>query len=138
MNRDIELIDCDNQFNPVVPNKHFDVLYICSPSNPTGINYSYEVLKAIVDYAVREGCIIIYDNVYFHFINSGVKSIYDVDGARKCAIELRSFSKHASFTGIRCSSIWLNWRRSTRNSKQFNALYYTSCRRQKRSLKCIW
>ena len=103
LNRNIELIDCDEQFNPVVPNKHFDVLYICSPNNPTGINYSCEVLKAIVDYAVKEGCVIIYDNVYFRFINSGVKSIFDVEGARKCAIELRSFSKHASFTGIRCS-----------------------------------
>lgn len=103
LNRGFELIDCDDEFNPVVPNKHFDILYICSPSNPTGINYSYNVLKPIVDYAIKEGCVIIYDNVYFRFINNGVKSIYDVDGARKCAIELRSFSKHASFTGIRCS-----------------------------------
>jgi LL-diaminopimelate aminotransferase len=103
LNKKFELIDCDSDFNPAVPNKHFDVLYICSPSNPTGINYSMDVLKPIIDYALREDCVIIYDNVYFRFIKNGVKSIYEVEGARKCAIELRSFSKHASFTGIRCS-----------------------------------
>ena len=103
LNKKFELIDCNSNFNLVVPNKHFDVLYICSPSNPTGINYSADVLKPIIDYALREDCVIIYDNVYFRFIKNGVKSIYEVEGAKKCAIELRSFSKHASFTGIRCS-----------------------------------
>lgn len=103
LNRYIEMIDCDSQFNPVVPNKHFDVLYICSPNNPTGVNFSKKVLQPIVDYAIKEGCIILYDNVYFSFIKYGVKSIYEVEGARKCAIEMRSFSKHASFTGVRCS-----------------------------------
>lgn len=103
LNRRIEVIDCDSEYNPVVPNKHFDVLYICSPSNPTGINFSTKVLKPIIDYAIAEGCVILYDNVYFSFIESGIKSIYEIENARKCAIEMRSFSKHASFTGVRCS-----------------------------------
>ena len=103
LNKDVGLIDCDDKFGLTIPKKHFDVLYICSPNNPTGINYSYDELKKIVDYANKERCVIIYDNVYFYFIKNGVKSIYEVEGARKCAIELRSFSKHASFTGIRCS-----------------------------------
>ena len=103
LNRKVDFIDLDDQFLPVVPNKHFDVLYLCSPSNPTGINFSKEQLKPIIDYAIKEGCVILYDNVYFSFIEGGVKSIYEVDGARKCAIEMRSFSKHASFTGVRCS-----------------------------------
>ena len=103
MNKKFELIDCDENFNPIVPKKHFDVLYICSPNNPTGINYSADTLKPIIDYAIKNECIIIYDNVYYRFIKNGVKSIYEIEGAKKCAIELRSFSKHASFTGIRCS-----------------------------------
>lgn len=103
LNRNIELIDCDSEFNITVPTKHFDVLYICSPNNPTGVNFSKELLTKLVNYCLKEECVIIYDNVYFSFINNGVKSIYEIEGAKKCAIELRSFSKHVSFTGIRCS-----------------------------------
>lgn len=96
-------IACDKDFKPIVPDKHLDVIYLCSPNNPVGITYSKEELEKWVKYAVKENALIIYDNVYFKFIQSGVKSIYEIKGAEKCAIELRSFSKHASFTGIRCS-----------------------------------
>ena len=103
LNKKYEIIPCDDKFVPVIPNKHFDVIYLCSPNNPVGNSYSYSELKKWVEYANKEGCIIIYDNVYYRFINDGVKSIYEVEGAKTCAIEMRSFSKHVSFTGIRCS-----------------------------------
>lgn len=103
LGRKFEYIPVDNNFLPTIPKNHFDVIYLCSPNNPTGINYDYKTLKKIIDYANRERCVIICDNVYFKFIENGVKSIYEVEGARSCAIEMRSFSKHASFTGIRCS-----------------------------------
>lgn len=103
LNKNYEIIESDEHFIPKIPKKHFDVIYLCSPNNPTGLIYSYNELKKWIDYANKEKCIIIYDNVYYRFISTGVKSIYEVEGARTCAIELRSFSKHASFTGIRCS-----------------------------------
>jgi len=103
LNKKYELIPSDENLNPIVPNKHFDVIYMCSPNNPTGVTYSKEVLTKWVEYAKNEGAVIIFDNVYHKFINKGIKSIYEVEGARECAIELRSFSKHVSFTGIRCS-----------------------------------
>lgn len=103
LNKKYELIPSDDEFVPLVPNKHFDVVYLCSPNNPTGVCYTYDELKKWVDYAIKENCLIIFDNVYNRFITNGVHSIYEVEGARKCAIEMRSFSKHVSFTGIRCS-----------------------------------
>jgi len=103
LSRNYELIPCDSNFVPIVPKKHFDIVFMCSPNNPVGNSYTYDELKAWVDYANKEKCIIIFDNVYFKFISSGIKSIYEINGAKSCAIELRSFSKHVSFTGIRCS-----------------------------------
>lgn len=103
LNKKYELIKSDKNFIPKVPKKHFDVIYLCSPNNPTGTTFSYKQLKEWVDYAIEENAVIIYDNVYYRFISEGIKSIYEIEGARKCAIELRSFSKHVSFTGIRCS-----------------------------------
>jgi LL-diaminopimelate aminotransferase len=89
----------------VVPEEHYDIIYICSPSNPVGNAMTYDVLRKWVDYAVREKAYIIYDNVYFSFISSPdvPKSIYEIEGSKRCAIEMRSFSKKASFTGLRCS-----------------------------------
>lgn len=98
-----EIIKCNENFVPIVPNKHYDVIYLCSPNNPVGISYTYDELSAWVNYANEQGAVILYDNVYYQFINSGIKSIYEIKGAEKCAIEMRSFSKHVSFTGIRCS-----------------------------------
>ena len=92
-------------FVPQVPNEKFDIVYICSPNNPTGIAYSYEDLRKWVNYAIENNAIILYDNAYSAFINSPdvPKSIYKIDGANKVAIEFRSFSKNISFSGVRCS-----------------------------------
>jgi len=103
LSKKIEYIKSDSSFIPQVPNKHYDVIYMCSPNNPTGLTYNYEDLKKWIDYCNKEDAVIIYDNVYYCFIDKGIKSIYEVEGSRKCCIELRSFSKQASFTGIRCS-----------------------------------
>ena len=88
-----------------VPNKKFDIIYLCSPNNPIGIAYDYCTLKRWVDYALHNKAIILYDNSYYKFIRSSdvPHSIYEVEGAEKVAIEFRSFSKSISFTGIRCS-----------------------------------
>ncbi len=103
LSKNYELIDSDDSFVPLIPNKHYDVIYLCSPNNPSGLSYTYEQLERWVKYAIKEKAIIIYDNVYNCFISNGIKSIYEIKDAKRCAIELRSFSKTASFTGIRCS-----------------------------------
>ncbi len=93
----------ENNFMPI-PNKKYDLVYICSPSNPLGIAYSKEYLKKWIDYAIKNNCIILYDNVYNAFITSDIpKSIYEIEGSKKVAIEFNSYSKKASFTGVRCS-----------------------------------
>lgn len=81
-----------------------DIIYLCSPNNPTGSVYTKEQLKVWVDYAVRKNAIIIFDSAYEAFIRdkSLVRSIFTVEGARKCAIEICSLSKTAGFTGTRC------------------------------------
>ena len=81
-----------------------DVIYICSPNNPTGAAYSGEQLKEWVDYANKLGAVILYDAAYECFIqgDGAVRSIYQVEGAKNCAIEFCSFSKMAGFTGTRC------------------------------------
>ena len=94
----------DENFVMEIPEEHYDIIYICSPSNPCGNAYSREDLQRWVDYALKEKAVIVYDNVYACFIQSDVpKSIYEIEGAKECAVELRSFSKVASFTGLRCS-----------------------------------
>lgn len=79
------------------------LLYICSPNNPTGATATRGQLKTLVDFANANGCIIIYDAAYFAFIRdeSLPKSIFEIEGARTCAIEVNSFSKPAGFTGVR-------------------------------------
>ena len=80
-----------------------DIIYLCSPNNPTGSAYSYDQLKAWVDYANKNDAIIIYDAAYEAFItDDSPRSIFAVEGARTCAIELCSLSKTAGFTGTRC------------------------------------
>ncbi len=94
----------DENFVMEIPEGHYDIIYICSPSNPCGNAYSREDLQRWVNYALKEKAVIVYDNVYACFIQSNVpRSIYEIEGARECAVELRSFSKVASFTGLRCS-----------------------------------
>ena len=80
-----------------------DIIYLCSPNNPTGSAYSYDQLKAWVDYANKNDAVIIYDAAYEAFItDDSPRSIFAVEGARTCAIELCSLSKTAGFTGTRC------------------------------------
>ena len=81
-----------------------DIIYLCSPNNPTGAAYNNAQLKAWVDYATKKGAIILFDAAYESFISTKelVRSIYEVEGARNCAIEFCSFSKTAGFTGTRC------------------------------------
>ena len=105
LSRKVYTTPLDENFKMKIPNKHYDIIYICSPNNPIGNAYTYNDLKKWINYCLKEKAIIIYDNVYECFINSKdvPKSIYEIKGAKKCAIELRSFSKKASFTGLRCS-----------------------------------
>ena len=93
----------ENGFVPSVPNQHVDIIYLCFPNNPTGAVASKEQLKEFVDYARREKAIIIFDAAYSSYIvdDNIVKSIYEIEGATECAIELNSFSKNAGFTGVR-------------------------------------
>ncbi len=95
--------NAENGFVPPLPDRPVDVIYLCYPNNPTGTTLTREQLKAFVDYARRNGCIIVYDAAYKAFITSGApRSIYEVEGAREVAIECCSFSKTAGFTGTRC------------------------------------
>ncbi len=83
---------------------HADLIYLCSPNNPTGSVYTAEQLKVWIDYAIKNDAIIIYDCAYEAFITEDniPRSIFAVEGARKCAIEMCSLSKTAGFTGMRC------------------------------------
>lgn len=95
-----------NGFIPDVPNDiKLDLIYLCSPNNPTGAAASRQQLEAWVAYARKHGSIILFDAAYEAFItNPDVPhSIYEIPGARDCAIEFRSFSKHGGFTGVRCA-----------------------------------
>ena len=94
----------ENQFNPPLPKEHADVIYLCSPNNPTGTVMTTEVLREWIAYAKREKAVILFDAAYEGYITdtSIPHSIYEVEGGREVAIEFRSFSKSAGFTGIRC------------------------------------
>ncbi len=98
---------CDesNNFLPMPdPNVKADIIYICSPSNPTGAVYTPEQLKVWVDHANATGAVILFDAAYECFVSEPglARSIFEVEGARTCAIEICSFSKIAGFTGTRC------------------------------------
>jgi LL-diaminopimelate aminotransferase len=90
---------------PAVPSEAADLVYLCFPNNPTGAVASRAQLAAWVDYARRNRAIILFDSAYEAYIRSpGVPhSIYEIEGAREVAIEIRSFSKTAGFTGLRCA-----------------------------------
>jgi LL-diaminopimelate aminotransferase len=94
----------ENDFAPAFPSEKVDIIYICSPNNPTGTVTSKEQLKAWVDYALENDAVILFDAAYEAFITEAdvPHSIYEIEGAKKCAIEFRSFSKTAGFTGVRC------------------------------------
>lgn len=99
-------LDCteENGFKPIPPSSHADVIFLCSPSNPTGVVFTRDELKAWVDYALVNDAVIIFDSAYCAYITDPrlPHSIYEIEGAQKCAIEVRSFSKTAGFTGLRC------------------------------------
>ena len=94
----------ENGFCPAIPDRRVDVVYLCSPNNPTGTVLNRDQLKAWVDYANANDAIIMFDAAYERFIvEDGVPhSIFEIEGAKTCAIEFRSFSKTAGFTGARC------------------------------------
>jgi len=93
----------DNNFAPDLPKETPDIIYLCFPNNPTGATITKAQLQDWVDYANKVGAVIIYDAAYEAYISEDdvAHSIYECEGARTCAIELRSFSKNAGFTGVR-------------------------------------
>ncbi|MBO4264130.1 MAG: LL-diaminopimelate aminotransferase [Bacteroidales bacterium] len=102
----IQFIPCDesNDFTGEIPENRVDILYLCYPNNPTGAAIRRDKLQKWVDYALANGSIILYDAAYEAFIRDPdmPHSIYEIEGAKACAIEFRSYSKTAGFTGIRC------------------------------------
>ncbi len=139
---DIIYMPCtaENGFMPQLPEEVPDIIYLCFPNNPIGVAASAEQLKVWVDYANEHGSLILYDSAYEAFVTDGsVKSIYEVEGAKTCAIEFRSFSKTAGFTGVRCgytvvpkalefSGISLNSLWSRRQATKFNGVSYITQR----------
>ena len=95
----------ENNFVPEIPKERVDIIYLCLPNNPTGTTLKKDELKKWVDYAKKNKSIILFDAAYEKFIqNKDVPhSIYEIDGAKEVAIEFRSFSKTAGFTGVRCA-----------------------------------
>lgn len=102
---DVVYMPCvrENNFIPDFPKRTPDIIYLCNPNNPTGTTLNKSVLQDWVDYANREHALIIYDAAYESYITEDdvPHSIYECEGARTCAIEIRSFSKNAGFTGVR-------------------------------------
>ncbi|MBW2275329.1 MAG: LL-diaminopimelate aminotransferase [Deltaproteobacteria bacterium] len=95
----------ENGFTPAPPGERADIAYLCSPNNPTGAVASRENLGAWVAWARENDAVILFDAAYDAFIQDPdlPRSIYEIEGARECAIEMRSFSKRAGFTGVRCA-----------------------------------
>ncbi len=147
--REIVYLPCtaENGFAPELPAEHVDVIYLCYPNNPTGTTLNREQLKKWVDYALRENALIFYDAAYEAYIQSSdvPHSIYEIPGAKECAVEFHSYSKTAGFTGIRCGytvvpksvkceksgsseTISLNAMWNRRQSTKFNGTSYLSQR----------
>ena len=127
-----------NGFVPALPKERVDVIYLCYPNNPTGTVLSRAELKRWVDYALADDALIFYDAAYEAFIQHDdiPHSIYEIEGARRCAIEFHSFSKTAGFTGIRCGytivpkdlPVPLNSLWNRRQCTKFNGTSYLSQR----------
>ena len=135
-------IRAENNFIAEIPTQKVDLIYLCFPNNPTGATATKEYLQRWVNYAKAHDAIILFDAAYEAFITDGSlpHSIYEVEGARECAIEFRSFSKNAGFTGTRCAlcvipktlkgkaadgsdvELWRLWNR--RHSTKFNGVSY--------------
>ena len=103
---DVVYIPCTeaNNFVPDLPSRRVDIIYLCYPNTPTGTTLTKEELKKWVNYALANDCLIMYDSAYEAYIQDPniPHSIYEIKGAKKVAIEFRSFSKTAGFTGVRC------------------------------------
>lgn len=93
-----------NGFLPELPKEKVDIIYLCNPNNPTGVAMNRLQLKEWVDYAIQNQSVIIYDGAYCSYITDSQipQSIYEIKGAKKVAVEIRSYSKTAGFTGLRC------------------------------------
>jgi len=104
--QDIVYLPCspDNDFVPAIPSEKVDIIYLCFPNNPTGTTLTKKELKKWVDYALDTKTLLLFDAAYEAFITEDdvPHSIYEIEGAKKVAIEFRSFSKTAGFTGLRC------------------------------------
>lgn len=94
-----------NNFSPALPKEHADLVYLCSPNNPTGAVLSRAQLQSWVDWALQHKAVILFDSAYEAFIRGAdlPHSIFEIPDAKKCAVEFRSFSKTAGFTGTRCA-----------------------------------
>ena len=127
----------ENNFVPELPKETPDIIYICCPNNPTGTTLNKDQLQKWVDFALTKGAVIIYDAAYEAYISEDdvAHSIYECDGAKKCAIEMRSFSKNAGFTGTRlgftvipkeltCDGVSLNSLWARRHGTKFNGAPY--------------
>ena len=127
----------ENHFVPEFPKETPDVIYLCLPNNPTGTTLTKDQLQLWVDYANKNGCVIIYDAAYEAYISEDnvPHTIYECEGARTCAIEIRSFSKNAGFTGVRlgftvvpkdlvCDGVSLNSMWARRHGTKFNGAPY--------------
>lgn len=114
----------ENGFAPALPEGEPDLIYLCFPSNPTGTVISRTKLQEWVDYANRTEAVILYDAAYEAFVTSpgAPRSIFELEGARTCAIEFRSFSKTAGFTGTRCAYTVVP-RELERDGAQLNQLW---------------
>lgn len=103
----LHYLECtkENNFVPAPPKEKIDLIYLCFPNNPTGTTATKEQLKAWVDYAKENKSLILFDAAYVAFIRDPEipKSIYEIEGAKEVAVEFRSFSKNAGFTGTRCA-----------------------------------
>jgi len=135
-------INEENNFLPELPKNKVDILYLCFPNNPTGATITKKELKKWVEYALQNKSLILFDAAYEAFIQDKdiPHSIYEIEGAKDCAIEFRSFSKNAGFTGVRCAftvipknllgfsstneeiDLWHLWNR--RQSTKFNGVSY--------------
>lgn len=119
----------ENNFTPSLPDKHVDIIYLCYPNNPTGTVITRDELKKWVDYALANDTIIMYDAAYEAYITEEdiPHSIYEIEGAKKCAIEFHSYSKTAGFTGVRCGytivPLELTARTTTGERVQLNPLW---------------
>lgn len=127
----------ENGFVPEFPKETPDIIYLCFPNNPTGTTITKDQLQQWVDYANKNGCLIIYDAAYEAYISQEdvAHSIYECEGAKSCAIEIRSFSKNAGFTGvrlgftvvpkeIRCQGVSLHDMWARRHGTKFNGAPY--------------